>query len=421
MFKNIYGEDKFVASKGWLFNFTERHGLRHLKICVEKSSNDETAVAPVLAKLRQVIEAHDLQPRQIYTAEESGLFWKLLPDKTFVQSNEARKSSKERITFLACTNGDGSHKLRPLVIGKAKNPRGFKNKALPVDYVSSENASMTPAIFKTWFQDSFSKQVKSFLKNQRLPEKALLLIDNAPSHCPEEELISEDGHIFTMFLPPRSTALIQPMHQNAIKSTKLNYRKSLLAHILSILEDGDDVGKCIESINLFDAVCLLHNSWQKVTTNSSEKYWHELLSCNLPNYDPDDLIPLNLLQEKMQQINHDYQDISNMLTKIDGEVYSNIELNQWVEDAEKVMEDGYLEHDTIDDDTSSDEEVDINPNKIKHVDAIKYFKLGLQWAEENNIGITDILLLKNIQEKAVVKHSSTLTVKKQHEISDYSE
>ncbi|XP_066152183.1 jerky protein homolog-like [Euwallacea fornicatus] len=144
LFQNIYGKDTFVASRSWLLNKKKRYGLRHLKICGEKLSNDESAVTPFIAKLRQVIEAHDLLPQQIYNADESGLFWKLLPDKTLVHSNEAmapgRKSRKERITFLACTNGDGTQKLRLLVIGKAKNPRPYKNKTLPVEYVSSSNA-----------------------------------------------------------------------------------------------------------------------------------------------------------------------------------------------------------------------------------------------------------------------------------------
>lgn len=37
----------------------------------------------------------------------------------------------------------------------------------------------------------------------------------------------------------------------------------------------------------------------------------------------------------MQQISHDYQDISNMLKQIGGQIHSNFELNQWVEDTEK--------------------------------------------------------------------------------------
>lgn len=41
-----------------------------------------------------------------------------------------------------------------------------------------------------------------------------------------------------------------------------------------------------------------------------------------------------LIIEKMQQISHHYQDISNMLTQIDGNFHSNVELNQWVEAAE---------------------------------------------------------------------------------------
>ncbi|XP_030755003.1 jerky protein homolog-like [Sitophilus oryzae] len=294
--------------------------------------------------------------------DERYYLYSTTPYNPYIGGNEAtapgRKSSKERITFLACTNGDGTQKLQLLIIGKAKNPRAFKNKALPVEYVSSGNAWMTSAIFKDWFRNSFCKQVKSFLKSHRLPEKALLLIDNAPSHCSEKELISEDGKIFTLFLPPNCTALIQPMDQSSIRLTKLNYRKGLLAHILLQFEDGDDIGKCIKQINLMDAVCLLHNSWQKFTTTTLEKCWHKLLSGNLADYDPDDIIPLRQLQKKLQQAKHGYQDILNMLTQIDGEIHTNAEMNQWVENSENIIEDGDLEHEVIDDaDETSDEAI----------------------------------------------------------------
>lgn len=57
--------------------------------------------------------------------------------------------------------------------------------------------------------------------------------------------------------------------------------------------------------------------------------------CNTKNSKPNTHNGLNLLQKKMQQISQDYQDISSILTLIDGEVHSNIELKQWVESAEK--------------------------------------------------------------------------------------
>jgi hypothetical protein len=97
--------------------------------------------------LKEKITELNLSPVQIYNADESALYWKMLPDKTLVLSQEknapGRKTIKERVTFLLCANADGSNKLKPLVIGKAQNPRAFKNAQIPVDYKASKNAWMT--------------------------------------------------------------------------------------------------------------------------------------------------------------------------------------------------------------------------------------------------------------------------------------
>ena len=58
----------------------------------------------------------------IYNADETGVFNKLLPDKTFEFKNVAchgAKKSKERITALVCSNMSGNDKLPLLIIGKA--------------------------------------------------------------------------------------------------------------------------------------------------------------------------------------------------------------------------------------------------------------------------------------------------------------
>lgn len=66
---------------------------------------------------------------QLYCADESGLFYRLLPDRTFVAANEknapGRKEAKERVTFLLCTNADGTYKIKSMVIGKFAKPRCF--------------------------------------------------------------------------------------------------------------------------------------------------------------------------------------------------------------------------------------------------------------------------------------------------------
>lgn len=100
---------------------------------------------------------------QLYNADESGLFFRLLPDRTFVAASEktapGRKFAKERITFLLCANADGSHKLNPLIIGKSANPRCFKGFKNPLEYASSSKAWMNSQLFFNWFHDSFIKQV----------------------------------------------------------------------------------------------------------------------------------------------------------------------------------------------------------------------------------------------------------------------
>ena len=61
----------------------------------------------------------------VFNVDETGLFFKLLPDKTLTFKNEpchSGKHSKDRITVLVGSNSDGSEKLPLLVIGKAKVP-----------------------------------------------------------------------------------------------------------------------------------------------------------------------------------------------------------------------------------------------------------------------------------------------------------
>lgn len=156
-------EGGFNASDGWLQGFKKRYGVRLLQISGEKLSSQPRLVEPFKEKLKAIMTEMELSNDQLYNADESGLFWKLLPEKTYVSSLEKRapgvKTEKQRVTFLCGSNATGSHKLKLLVIGKAKNPRSFKNFECPTDYKSSKSAWMTSTIFKDWFHESFVPQV----------------------------------------------------------------------------------------------------------------------------------------------------------------------------------------------------------------------------------------------------------------------
>lgn len=160
---NKYYTGRFNASDGWFQKFKMRYGVRLLKVCGEKLSSQPELVQPFKRKLENKIHELNLCDHQLYNADETGLYWQLLPDKTYVSLDEksapGMKSAKQRITFLGCANASGSHKLRPLVIGKAKNPRCFKNFNNPVIYTNTKNAWMTAAVFKTWFFDNFVPEV----------------------------------------------------------------------------------------------------------------------------------------------------------------------------------------------------------------------------------------------------------------------
>ena len=146
--------ETFKASTGWLEKFKNRHGIRNLSIQVVKPSAAEESVEPFLQKLHKVIEEKRLTAEQIYNADETGLLWKCLPDRTLVSCREKSapgfKKSKDRLTILCCTNATGTHKLQPVVIGKFAKPRCFKNvnmNVLPAIYKSQRNAWMNSEIF----------------------------------------------------------------------------------------------------------------------------------------------------------------------------------------------------------------------------------------------------------------------------------
>ena len=153
----------FSASSVWLVRFKKRYGICILKITGEKLSSQPELVDPFKIKLREKNAEMQLSKDQIYNVDESGLYWKLLPDKTYVSTSEkvapGTKTEKQRITFLCGANASGSHRLKLLVIGKAKKPRSFKNFNCPTEYNNSKSYWMTSTIFSQWFHNSFVPQV----------------------------------------------------------------------------------------------------------------------------------------------------------------------------------------------------------------------------------------------------------------------
>ena len=120
--------------------------------------------------------------------------------------------------------------------------------------------------------------VQKLCREKGLEEKALLLVDNAPSHPSSTTLQSEDGKIKTMFLPPNTTAIIQPMDQGVLDPCKRRYKRKLLGHI--ILENESDeksVPDILKGITMKDVVYWVAAAWQEASNDSLQKAWRNLL------------------------------------------------------------------------------------------------------------------------------------------------
>ena len=104
----------FKASPGFLTKFKRRHKLTIKTIAGEARSADHQAAAVWRV---DVLDDLLLQyaPDDVFNADETALFYKLLPTRTFSKCAGFKKS-KERVTVLFTTNMSGSEKLRPLVI-----------------------------------------------------------------------------------------------------------------------------------------------------------------------------------------------------------------------------------------------------------------------------------------------------------------
>ncbi|XP_039968733.1 jerky protein homolog-like [Bactrocera tryoni] len=404
-------ESNFNASDGWLQGFKKRYGIRLLQISGEKLSSLPQFVDPYKEKLKAKMAELELCNDQLYNADESGLFWKLLPEKTYVSSMEKRasgvKSEKQRITFLCCSNATGSHKLKLLVIGKAKNSRCFKNFQCPTDYNSSKSAWMTSAVFKEWFHESFVPQVTSFLKEKGLPIKVLLLIDNAPSHPNEAQLTTEDGQILAMFMPPNVTPLIQPMDQNAIKITKLHYRNSLLA---SIAATNSNLLDSMKKMTLRRAINLLDAAWSRVSEVTLANCWKYILNFTAGDDDPEDSVPLAVLNEKWGAgLRALMSNTADLLNSLNAEAELTLPgVHEWNE----VIEDDNANDEHEEEDDSDEGSVSEVEEKIKRTEAVEIFNKAIRWAGHEDVDPNDINVLRRLREKAVLQLLETQKIQK---------
>lgn len=406
--------ESFSASQGWLDKFKKRHGIRQLAIAGEKLSANIESAKDFVERFEEMIEKENLTLDQIYNADETGLFYRMMPSKTLASKEEASapgyKKSKDRVSLLVCANASGTDKLPLLLIGKSKKPRPFKNinvNSLPVKYTNQRSAWMNSEIFEKWFYDDFVPHVKEHLAQLNLPPKAVLLIDNAPCHPEEEMLIS--GEIRAILLPPNVTSIIQPMDQGVIETTKRHYKKKLITHIL---ECEENLNEALKKINVKDVIYKVAQAWQLVNPATIRKSFNKIIV------------------EKRRQ--GESQQTEN--TPTDGEL---LEIINGIEGCEEVLEEDICEWLDVENqhpnfEILNDEEIiqAVNPSSdindaenededfedsttISHSEGVQALTTALKYLEQRNDATPmDLLLLKNWRDRAAHDRNSGLLQRK---------
>ena len=135
-----------------LEGFKLRHDIVFHRVEGEEGSVNEDMLRECKSKrLPELLE--NFSP-DIFNSDETGLFWKWLPDKTLSLKGDkcaGGRRSKDRIVILVCANMSGTEKLHWLVVGRFTKPRHFQSaRTLPVQYEANKKAWVISESFSSW-------------------------------------------------------------------------------------------------------------------------------------------------------------------------------------------------------------------------------------------------------------------------------
>lgn len=119
--------DGFKASSGWLECWKSNYGIKQRTFEGESGQVETETVESWMERLRELCKGY--KPEDIWNEDETGCFFRALPDKSLAEEGsrcKGGKKSKLRMTVAFFVNVKGE-KEESIVIWKSKNPRCFKN------------------------------------------------------------------------------------------------------------------------------------------------------------------------------------------------------------------------------------------------------------------------------------------------------
>ncbi|KAM3911403.1 tigger transposable element-derived protein 4-like isoform 1-T2 [Leptodactylus fuscus] len=305
------GFHHFHASNGWLNRFRTRHNIVFHPVSgasVEMRDDDAMAWKECL----QVITG-GYADSDIYNMEETGLFFKAIPEQTSLEKSAQCKGwPEERLTMALCANLCGD-KEQPLVVHTTTgHPHRTDDPSLGVWRHANKRAWMTRQIYRSW--------IENLNDRMRLQERRILLFAGiVPCHSTEKL-----SHVEVKLLPADGTSWGPPMHQGVIRAFKIHYRKKLLCSLLARTEDGQSVQALAEDITVADALSWVKMAWDNVRPETITRGFLQsgfMPTVNVSHDDDEDIArTLAILNQlgKAASVNIDFENIDENLECFNG-------------------------------------------------------------------------------------------------------
>ena len=260
-------------------------------------------------------------------------------------------------------------------------------------------------IFSDWFHQQFVPAVTKYQNEKGLTGKALLLLDNAPSHPDVTTLCSQDGTIRAMYFPPNTTALFQLMDQGVLEAMKRRYRKALLQKLILEDREGRSIIEFVKKIDMKDVVYMAAAAWENVPPSTLVKSWKKLLRTE------------NSAEQSTSttESEKDSDEVLQLVQQLD----SNIQLNEWVNvesndqgyqllsDEDIVRKVSQTDNTEVTEEESGDESEEVRvPSSGEVKDMLD--KCLLWYERQDECTATSLLLLKRVRDLAASKRFANL-------------
>ena len=218
----------WIADQQWLVeSFKKRNNFKNYQ-CHGESDGANTSKAELeLPYLRALLQHYG--GANFYNADEFSLCASRSSDRTIGPTPmKGRKKNKTRYAFLLYSSADGNPKLPTLATGRAARPKsfgGFYPHHLGYHYAYNKTSWMNELLLLQWLY-SFDCTIDRSTRRE-----SLLLLDNASCHGKIEKFL-QGPFLHIIFLPKRTTSILQALDAGVIACLKRRYKKWLLYVLL---------------------------------------------------------------------------------------------------------------------------------------------------------------------------------------------